>query len=222
MSRKGRKAEAHVRLYRHELESPAYRSLNTDARALLVELRALYRGGENRVFMSRREIEKRLGIGRWRAEQARDALLDRGFIRLLEQGSFQRKVRHAPVYALTNEPDTPDRDGAVPRNDYMRWPSSEKNSSGLLANRVGAGDRPRPHSPKLKNVRHGAAEQPRKARLDAGHGAGDQPTDKLPGSTSGNGVVDPMDAAVAVNDEELQFRLCWAATLLSIPKGALQ
>lgn len=214
MSRSAKKAEAHVRLYRHELECPAYRSLSTDAVALLVEMRALYSGGENRVFMSRREIEKRLGIGRWKAEKARNELLDRGFIRLIEPASFQRKVPHAPMYALTNEPDNPDQDGAVPRKDYMRWNPSEKKSTGLVTNRVGAGEQPRAPSTKPKKRRHGADHLPRKPHFDHGRGAGDQPTDKLPGSTGLSGAYHLMDAALSVNDEDLQFRLCCAATLL--------
>ena len=126
MSRRSRKAEAHVRLYRHELESIAYRSLSPDARSLLVEMRALFSGADNRVHMSLAQIGKRIGVGRWRAERARDELLDRGFIRLREPASFERKVPHAPHYSLTNEPDNPQQDGAVPRKDFMRWRPPEK------------------------------------------------------------------------------------------------
>ena len=110
--------QAHVRLYRHELESAAYRSLNPDARALLVEMRSLYAGRENRIHMSLREAMRRLGVGRRRAQQARDDLLDRGFIRLLTPGSFSQKTRHAPEYALLHEP----LDGArTPEKPFMSW-----------------------------------------------------------------------------------------------------
>ena len=215
MSRNARKAEHHVRLYRHELESPAYRSLSTDARALLIEMRAFYVGAENRVFMSRRNIEKRLGVGRWRAEKARDELLDRGFIRLIEPASFQRKVPHAPVYVLTNEPDNPNRDGAVARKDYMRWDPSEKKSTGSVTNFAAAGGQPRALSPMPIKRRHEADDQPRKASFNGGSGACDHPTDKLPGRTSINGTSHLLVAALAVSDEDLQFRFCWAAVLLS-------
>jgi len=114
---KKRRDRQHVRLYAWELETEAYRSLGCPARALLIEMRALYNGGENRVFMSRREAERRLGVGRKQAEQAITELTDRGFIRLIERGTFSRKVRHATVYALTNETDD---DGPAPK-DYARW-----------------------------------------------------------------------------------------------------
>jgi len=86
------KDQAHVRLYRHELESAAYRSLTPDARALLVEFRSLYAGRSNRIHLSLREAMRRLGVGRRRAQSAIDDLQDRGFIRLLAPGSFSTKT----------------------------------------------------------------------------------------------------------------------------------
>lgn len=124
MRRGKRKSEAHVRLYRHELESPAYRSLSTDARALLVEFRSLYNGRENRVYLSVRDMMKRLSIGQRRAQRARDDLIDRGFILLITPGGFSRKDRRASEYALTHEP-LDDRDGATAPKDYMKWQSQK-------------------------------------------------------------------------------------------------
>ena len=135
--------QAHVRLYKHELDSAAYRSLTPDARALLIEFRSLYAGRENRVFMSLREAMHRLGVGRRRAEQARDDLLDRGFIRLLTPGSFTQKTRHAPEYALLHEP----LDGArIPEKPFMSWkPNGSQKSAVYTANTDGA------HSEHRKN-----------------------------------------------------------------------
>ena len=113
-------SESHVRLYRHELESAAYQSLPCDARALLIEFRALFTGKENRIFMSVREAMIRTGLGQRRAQHAIADLLERGFIRLLTKGTFHHKVRHASLYQLTSEP-ADDRDGSVPTKDFMRW-----------------------------------------------------------------------------------------------------
>lgn len=125
-NRRGPKhGEAHVRLHAHELNCPAYRTLTPDARALLVEFRALYKGRENRVFFSVRQMMERLGIGQRRAQQARDALLERGWIYVIEKGAFHRKNRYATVYALTNEP-LECGDGATAPKDFMRWTPSQK------------------------------------------------------------------------------------------------
>ena len=173
MSRRKPRHEAHVRLYRHELDSEAYRSLSPEARALLVEFRALYGGGDNRVYMSRREMQRRLGVGRMRAEKARDDLADRGFIRLLTKGTFTRKARHASEYALTNEPINNGMGATAPK-DYMRW---RQKNTGLISNHVGVDDQPRGHETKPRKCAHGVDEQPRKGSKPTTLGVDDQPTD---------------------------------------------
>lgn len=120
MAKGKRKAEAHVRLYRHELMCDAYRSLSPAARSLLVEFRALFNGNENQIHMSLRQVQSRLSVGRHVAEKALSELLDRGWIDLLEQGSFHQKSKHASVYALTSHP-TSDHDGATASKKFMRW-----------------------------------------------------------------------------------------------------
>lgn len=177
MARAKKRHEQHVRLYRHELHSAAYRSLSPDARALLVEFRSLYNGTVNCVFLSRREMQRRLGVGRIRAEQARDQLLDRGFIRLVTKGSFSQKVKRASEYVLTNEPLEPDRAGAVAPKDYMRW---RQKNTGSVSNPVGVGDQPREQRPKPQKYPVGVGDQPREARSDPSVGVGDQPTVMLP------------------------------------------
>lgn len=106
----------HVRVYAHEMRCPAWTTLDTDARALLIEMRALWTlDSRHRVYLSIRQIMDRLHIGQRRATAARDALLERGWIELVERGAFARKVRHATVYAVS----MPDDPGA-PRG-YMSW-----------------------------------------------------------------------------------------------------
>lgn len=118
--RKGPATEAHVRLYAHETRCPAWQTLEPDARALLVELRALYQPSQgNVVYLSIREAERRLNIGQRRVQRAFDALLARGWIAVHEPGGFTRKMRHATSYRLENEPG--DAPGAMPRKSYMRW-----------------------------------------------------------------------------------------------------
>lgn len=121
------RGESHVRLYAHELESPAYRTLSTDARALLIEFRALYTGKQNRVFLSVREMVSRLCIGQRRAQRARDDLVERGWIKIVELGTFNRKNKSATIFALTNEPPD-DNIGATASKDFMRWQPQEKNT----------------------------------------------------------------------------------------------
>ena len=137
MKKKGTLAAKHVRLYSWEMASPAWRSLSTDARALLLELRLLYAGRENRVFLSLRDMQTRLNVGQRRAQKARDELIDRGFIRTLQTGSFERKMRHASEFALLNEP-IDQREGSTPPMDYMKW--GKKNTVVVTATDGSRGD----------------------------------------------------------------------------------
>ena len=121
-----------MRLYRHELECPAYRDLSPVARALLVEMRALYnpKSGDNRVFMGVRDMMARCGVTQRVASRARDELIDHGWMTVAERGSFHRKVKHATVYALENEPPSPDR-GAKASKAFAHWrpPPTKKHGS---------------------------------------------------------------------------------------------
>ena len=175
---KPRKHEPHVRLYRHELDCPAYKSLCPEARSLLVEMRALYNGRDNRVFISLRETMKRLSVGRCRAEKARDELLDRGFIRLLEKATFNRKTRHAPTYLLTNEPT---REGEAPGKEFMRWRPEKKNTV-LMSSTDGVDEQHRGKPKQAQNMSDSVDEQHRERQKVTVLGVGEQHTDRLPPS----------------------------------------
>jgi hypothetical protein len=113
---------AHVRLYRWELKSAAYGSLTTHARALLVELKALYNGTNNgELFLSVRRAAERLGIGKNLAARCFKELQDRGFIRVKRPAAFNMKSGarrgEATIWILT-EYAVGD---ALPTKDFMRW-----------------------------------------------------------------------------------------------------
>jgi len=113
----------HVRLYAWEMDCPAYRTLNPDARALLVELRALYRPATgNEVFLSVREARRRLGnVGQAKVQAAFAALEERGWIEEAKAGSFDQKTGtgRARSFLLTHV--GPDGGDADAKKTYMRW-----------------------------------------------------------------------------------------------------
>ncbi|MEO5622514.1 MAG: helix-turn-helix domain-containing protein [Dokdonella sp.] len=136
---KGRAAgpapEAHVRLYRHELECPAYRTLSPAARALLVEMRALFspKTGDNRVFMSIRAMMARCNLSQRAAQRARDELIQCGWVTVVRYGSFDFKIKHATVFGLENEPPNTGN-GSQAGKAFMRWraePVAKKHDSGI-------------------------------------------------------------------------------------------
>jgi hypothetical protein len=135
VKRRGRRVDAtgrsigdsqHVRLYRYELESTAYRSLSLGARALLVELKALFNGSNNgSLFMSVREAAKRLNSSKTYAADRLQELHDKGFIRPKQNGAFSVKCLvgegRATSWILTEYPFA----NALPTKDFMRWRPDE-------------------------------------------------------------------------------------------------
>src|SRR5262245_54679292 len=94
--RPGSVVARHVRLHHWLMRSLAWQSLSCEARAVLVELYALYDGSNNgRLFLSVREAAYRVNVGKSTAATALAQLIDRGFIRPNVKGAFTLKQRHA-------------------------------------------------------------------------------------------------------------------------------
>ena len=105
--RRRRKNPAHhfVQLFTWVLRTDAYRALSPGARATLVEFYALFKGDNNGdLFMSVRELSKRLGVAQMTATRYRDELISTGFIKTNVKGSFNRKSREATSWILTEHP----------------------------------------------------------------------------------------------------------------------
>lgn len=113
----------HVRLHYWVMRSAAWVSLNPTARALLVHLYSLYNGMNNgELFLSVRHAAKALNIAPNTASKALRDLLDRGFIRTNQPGTFHLKTRHATTWILTEFGFRDD----LPTRDFMRWKAGEK------------------------------------------------------------------------------------------------
>lgn len=112
----------HVRLYAWELSCPAYRTLDPVARALLVELRSLYRPSSGaEVFLSVREAMNRTGVTQRPVQSAFKALLDRGWIEEASIGSFDQKTGSGRARSFLLMNVGPAGDEADAKRTYMRW-----------------------------------------------------------------------------------------------------
>lgn len=100
------RADRFVKLDFSLLETVAYRSLSTGARALLVEFNRLYNGANNgQLFMSQRDAARLVGVtSHTTAAGYLKELIDRGFIRERIKGSFNVKTRLATTYVLAQHP----------------------------------------------------------------------------------------------------------------------
>jgi GNAT superfamily N-acetyltransferase len=155
------------------------RSLGNDARALLVELKALYNGRNNgELHMSVRETQQRLGVGRKLAEKALAELQDRGFIAVVQKGSFSCKVRFATTWRLTEH----EHEGQPATKDFMRWASPAAAAKNTVLLRY-TDDAPQGHRGPRKsggNLHHGAPQGHRERLIGQADGAPQEHTVNMP------------------------------------------
>jgi hypothetical protein len=119
-------------------DSPAWRSLPCNARALYVQLARQYNGRNNgRISYSVRQASQDLNIGKATALRAFQALQDRGFIVCTKKGAFSWKiVNEASQWRLTEHPnDFPPEHAS---KEFMRWrpPEPESNEAPKSRTRV--------------------------------------------------------------------------------------
>ena len=115
-----------LQLHHWLLKSTAYRRSSLAARGLLIEVMARYNGQNNgEISMSVREAAEKLNVGKDRASRAFHELQELGFLRIVERGSFNRKVRHASTWHLTMF----ESNGEPATKNFMRWDESKTRSS---------------------------------------------------------------------------------------------
>jgi hypothetical protein len=128
---KAEKSARHVRLYHWLTDCAAWKSLNSNARAIYLEIARRYAGGgtnNGRIPYSVREAAESLSIGKSTAQRAIADLENRGFIVATQRGAFSWKNRHATEWRLTEF--SCDLTNALATKDFMRW--SPKNKSRYL------------------------------------------------------------------------------------------
>lgn len=109
---------AHVRLQHWVLTSRAYRWLEPNGRALLVELYALYNGKNNgSIALSVREAAARLAVSCNSVLLPFQDLQEFGFIRPKIKGAFSVKNRRATTWILTEF----DHGHETATKDFMGW-----------------------------------------------------------------------------------------------------
>jgi hypothetical protein len=129
-------------------DSPAWRSLSCNARALYIELARRYNGHNNgHISYSLRQASQNLHIGKTAAAVAFQLLQDRGFIACTKKGAFSWKaVRDASEWRLTEYAN--DFPPEHVTKEFMRWqpPGSESNEFTKSRTRVLRRDRAGPQA----------------------------------------------------------------------------
>jgi hypothetical protein len=123
MKKKRTTSERYVRLTHRMMQTQAWRSLDGNARAIYIELAALYCGNNNgRISYSQRQAAQAIHVSKTTALRAMAALQDRGFIVAVTKGRFDR-LRHATEWQLTEF--RCDVTGQPASRDFETWSTAE-------------------------------------------------------------------------------------------------
>jgi DNA-binding transcriptional MocR family regulator len=125
------------------MDSPAWRSLPCNARALYLQLAKRYNGSNNgRISYSVRQASQELNLGKHATVRAFQALQNRGFIVCTKKGAFSWKtVCEASEWRLTEyDNNFPPQHAS---KEFMRWrpPEPESNEPPEFRTRVRKRDR---------------------------------------------------------------------------------
>jgi hypothetical protein len=115
--------ERYVRLTHRMMQTQAWRSLDCVARAIYLELAALYHGTNNgSIGLSARQAAEAVHVSKDTAARAMVVLQDRGFIVATAKGRFDR-LRHATRWRLTEFKC--DLTGQPASRDFESWLTAE-------------------------------------------------------------------------------------------------
>jgi len=117
-------------LHYYLLDSDAWRALSAVEQRTYVALARRHNGTNNGfISFSVREGAEAFKVSKNTVSRALQRLAEVGFIEVTQGGSFNRKVRHATEYRLTNY--VCNKSGKLPSKAFMRWrpgTTTEKNT----------------------------------------------------------------------------------------------
>jgi hypothetical protein len=135
LSRRRAKSSPFTMLPKFLTRSKAWRSLNGDCRALYLELRERFNGHNNgSIALGNREAGEAINTGKDTARRCFDVLIERGFIVVTADSTFNQK-RLSREWRLTELPD--DRTGHKASKEFASW-GFEKQNAGAPVRHIGA------------------------------------------------------------------------------------
>lgn len=118
MKAKGRNSPNFI-MVRHDVyDSFAWKGLSCASVRVWLEIMRRYNGSNNgEMSLSCREAAIICGIGKGTAKRCFDELLEKGFIKVTENSSFNYKMKRARRWAATHEPYA----GKMASNEWRNW-----------------------------------------------------------------------------------------------------
>jgi hypothetical protein len=130
----------HIRLYHNITGTDAWKSLSGNAIKVLIALVRLDDGSKNgRIYFSNRRASIETNLVRNTCIKALDELVEKGFLRVVEKGHFDRKVRHATVWRYTWQAVT---GSCGPTRDFEKWEPTKNKTRNQKLTHSGANNEP--------------------------------------------------------------------------------
>ena len=199
----------HVRLYDWMLVTPAWQSLDVYGRQLYVEFKLRYTGSNNGdIGFSGAEMEAALRCSNRPVDRALLDLVDRGFVKLSQKGSFDWKSRpnggrRSNTWILTEYPiDYPVRSAMPATKDFMKWspPSGEqKKTRGDESTAMGCADHPISRGMGCGEHRNEVTRAPHEAGFQHANGVRRAPPYNIPDTGP---LLSPPKAAPIHEDDQ--------------------
>lgn len=138
MSRRMRaKSPPFVQLPIWVLHSPAWVHLTPNARCIYVALKERYNGRNNgEIAFSAREAGEALNLSHHTGNRALAELIEHGFLEVTEESNFNRKVKLARCYLLTELPDDRPGRSRIASKAFMRWTPKIQNTVSPMSGTV--------------------------------------------------------------------------------------
>ncbi|MBP2229379.1 hypothetical protein J2847_002678 [Azospirillum agricola] len=114
-----------VALPHYLLNSPAWRTLTPNAKALLIDVWSRHNGANNGSIAYAVREAAGIGLSKDQAGRAFRELEERGFLKVRHASTFTLKTREARTWELTAEPCA----GQPPGKDFMRWQPPAENKT---------------------------------------------------------------------------------------------
>ena len=110
-----------VQLEHYLLDSPAWKGLTANAKVIYIEIKKRYNGKNNgSLALSSRDAGDALNSSHHTGARALKELVDAGFLAVCTKSSFNRKVKLATEYRLTEARDDRSDHDPLPTKDFMK------------------------------------------------------------------------------------------------------
>lgn len=124
MSRRGRKSSGppFVQLHKWLMATAAWQHLSPNDRCVYLALKARFNGSNNgRIAFSAREAGAAINASHHTGNRSLNNLVEHGFLIVTEDSDFNRKVKIARTYLLTELPDDRPGKSRIPSKDFASW-----------------------------------------------------------------------------------------------------